>query len=76
MAETDDTGPAHPEVVRRAVYGSVWPVGTPFQLTPLEAWYVLQGWAVKPAGGIGVEQVVAMPGKIEGGNNWVWLWQA
>lgn len=76
MAETDDTGPAHPEVMRRAVSGGVWPAGTPFPLTPLEAWYVLQGWAVKPAGGLSFDQVAAMPGKIEGGTDWVWLWQA
>ncbi len=43
---------------------------------PIEAWYVLQGWAVQPAGGISGEQVGAMPGKIEGGDGWVWLWQS
>ncbi len=76
MAETEDTGPAHPEVVRRVGYKGIWPAGRPFPLTPIEAWYVLQGWAVQPAGGISGEQVGAMPGKIEGGDGWVWLWQS
>ncbi len=35
-----------------------------------------QGWAVRPAGGIDTDQVGAMPGKIEGGAGWVWLWQS
>jgi hypothetical protein len=29
---------------------------------------VLQGWEVKPVGGITLEQVRELPGKIEGGN--------
>ena len=65
MAETDDGGPAYPKVVRRAVNGCIWPAGTTFPLTSIEAWFVLQSWAVKPAGGIGIDQVGAMPGKIE-----------
>jgi len=48
----------------------------PFPLTPLEAWYVMQGWEVKPAAGITATQIVdQMPGKLEGGNGWVLLWQ-
>jgi len=76
MAETEDTGPAHPEVVRRVVYEGIWPAGEAFPLTPLEAWYVMQGWAVQPAGGINIDQVGAMPGRIEGGTGWVWLAQS
>ncbi len=76
MAETDDTGPAHPEAVRRVVYGGIWPAGRRFPPTPLEAWFVLQGGAVPPVGGLSGEQVGAMPGKIEGSDGWVWLWQA
>jgi len=35
----------------------------------LEAWYVMQGWAEKPAAGNTATQIVeAMPGKLEGGN--------
>ena len=54
---------------------AIWAAGKPFPLTPLEAWYVLQGWEVKPAGGLTGDQVGEMPGKIEGGNGWVRLWQ-
>lgn len=57
-------------------YEGIWPAGRPFPLTPLEAWYVLQGCAVRPAGGLSIDQFDAMPGKIEGGDDWVWLWQA
>ena len=81
MVEDDDEyewpGPdaPHPEVVRRMSYMSVWPANRPFPLTPLEAWYVLQGWEVAPAAGITGEQVLDMPGKIEGGNGWLVLWR-
>ena len=75
MAETDDTEQAHPEVVRRRTEWA-WPAGKPFPLTPLEAWYVMQGWEVKPAAGItGTQIVEEMPGKLEGRNGWVLLWQ-
>jgi len=76
MAETNDPGPAHPKVVRRVVYEGIWPAGEAFPQTPLEAWYVMQGWAVQPAGGINIDQVGAMPGRIEGGTGWVWLSQS
>ena len=50
--------------------------GKPFPLTPLEAWYVMQGWEVKPVAGItGTQIAYVMPGKIEGGNGWLQLWQ-
>ena len=68
-------GNPHPEVERRVEY-PVWPVGKPFPLTPLEAWYVLQGWAVRPVAGLPMETLLDMPGKIEGGESWVWLWQS
>ncbi len=76
MAGDDTTGQPNPEVVRRVAYDAVWPAGKPFPLTPLEAWYVLQGWEVAPVGGITQEQVLAMPGRIEGGAGWIWLWQS
>ena len=43
MAGDDTTGQPDPEVVRRVAYDAVWPAGKPFPLTPLEAWYVMQG---------------------------------
>lgn len=57
-------------------YDAVWPVGKPFPLMPLEAWYVMQGWEVALAGGITQGQVLAMPGRIEGGAGWVRLWRS
>jgi hypothetical protein len=76
VAGTEATGPEHPEVVRRMAYEGIWPADKPFPLTPLEAWYVMQGWEVKPAAGITMQQVLDMPGKIEGGNGWIRIWQA
>ncbi len=70
----DDPTRPHPEVVRRRGYPT-WPADKPFPLTQLEAWYVLQGWEVKPAAGLTSDQLDALPGKIEGGNGWLWLWQ-
>jgi hypothetical protein len=81
MAEADDDGyelPAsapHPEVVRRAIRPDIWPSGKPFPLTPLEAWYLLQGWEVAPAAGITMEQVMELPAQAEGGDGWVVLWR-
>ena len=65
----------HPEVVRRKVR-SVWPPDKPFPLTPLEAWYVMRGWDVAPAAGVTMQQILEeLPGKLEGGNGWVQLWE-
>ncbi len=78
MSEFSEPAQPHPEVVRRKRYPT-WPEDRPFPLTPLEAWYVLQGWAVQPAGGLTTDQLHALPGKIEGDpgeDSWVWLWQA
>ena len=75
----EDTTPeelaAHPEVVRRK-FGHVWPPDKPFPLTPLEAWYVMRGWEVAPAAGITMRQIIdELPGKLEGGNDWIRLWE-
>ena len=65
----------HPEVVRRKVK-AVWPPNKPFPLTPLEAWYVMRGWDVAPAAGVTMQQILEeLPGKLEGGNGWVQLWE-
>jgi hypothetical protein len=66
----------HPEVVRWLDHEAHWPADKPFPLTPLEAWYVMQGYTVKPATGVTLEQVIAMPGKIEGGPSGICLWQS
>ena len=33
-----------------------------------ETWYVMQGYEVRPSGGITTEQLMELPGKIEGGD--------
>ena len=74
-AGVDMTGQPDPEVVRRVAYEGFWPADQPFPLTPLEAWYVLQGWEVAPAAGMTLAQAMALPGKVEAGGGWVRLWQ-
>ena len=66
----------HPEVKREKV-GPVWPPDKPFPLTPLEAWYVMRGWKVTPAAGVTGQQLrEELPGKLEGGDGWLQLWQS
>ena len=58
-------------------YGGNWPMDKPFPLTPLEAWYVLQGYSVKPAsGGITVAILEDMPGRLELADGYVMLWRS
>ena len=45
----------------------------PFQLTPLEAWYVMQGYAVKPAATFTFDEFIKLPGALEGGPDGVML---
>jgi hypothetical protein len=65
----------HPEVVRWLEYEMPWPADKPFPLTPLEAWYVMQGYTVKPAASITLEEFLQLPGKIEGSDQGLCLWQ-
>jgi len=51
-------------VSARVVY-PVWPAEEPFPLTPMEAWWLLHGYAVKPASPISPEARRALPGPIE-----------
>jgi hypothetical protein len=44
---------------------SSWPLNTDFPLTPVEAWYILQGYAVKPTHGISDDMVRFLGGKVE-----------
>ncbi len=76
MATDETAGRPHPEVVRRVAYEETWPAGEPFPLTPLEAWHVMQGWEVVPAGGMTLEQAGRLPGRVEAGDGpLVRLWQ-
>jgi hypothetical protein len=55
-----------PEVARWVEYAT-WPDDEPFPLTPLEAWYLMKGFAVRPAAGLTDEQFFKLPGDLEGG---------
>jgi hypothetical protein len=65
---TDET------VTMREEYGGIWRTDD-FPLTPLEAWYVMRGFAVRPKAGITVDQVLEMPGQIELSDGYVMLRQ-
>ena len=65
----------HPEVVRWVEYASSWPADKPFPLTPLEAWYVMQGFTVKPAATFTLDEFMQLPGDLEGGPDGIMLRQ-
>jgi hypothetical protein len=52
-----------------------WPTDKEFPLTPLEAWYVLKGYAVRPAAGISMETFLDLPGMLELSDGYVMLRQ-
>jgi hypothetical protein len=41
----------------------------PFPLSPIECWYLVQGWAVKPAGTLSLEDQLDLPGRLEGSSH-------
>ena len=63
MAEIKGDGPAL-EVDAKALPHS-WPADKDFPLTPVEAWYVMRGYAVKPAKPLPLERFLELPGKLE-----------
>ena len=56
----------HPEVVRWIERPSLWPTHKPFPLTPLEAWYLLQGFTVTPAANLSLEEILYLHARIAG----------
>jgi hypothetical protein len=78
MMVTRGPMPMHP--TQRSYGESATPTSgprtNPFPLTPLEAWYLLQGWEVAPAAGITGDQVMKIPAKAEGGNGGIVLWRS
>jgi hypothetical protein len=38
----------------------------PFQLSPIECWYLVQGWAVKPTASLSQRDQLELPGRLEG----------
>jgi hypothetical protein len=61
-------------VVRRKEC-ETWPEGKEFPLTPLEAWYVMQGWSVRPARPLSLDEFLELPGQLEFADGYVMLRQ-
>lgn len=57
----------------RQHYGNVWDEG--FPLTPLEAWYVMRGFAVRPKAALDRETFARLPGDLERADGYVMLRQ-
>lgn len=75
MARIKETGKPHPEVDRKVDY-PVWPADKAFPLTPLEAWYVLQGWSVQPKQALSMDEFLDLPGMLEFADDRVMLRQS
>ena len=46
-----------------------------FPLTPLEAWYVMRGYAVRPKRRLTIDEFLELPGKLELSDGYVMLRQ-
>ena len=52
-----------------------WPAGQPFPLTPLEAWYIMRGYAVRPSREMSMDEFLELPGQLEMSDGYVMLRQ-
>jgi len=52
-----------------------WPTDMEFPLTPLEAWYVMRGYAVRPVRQVSMEEFLELPGQLEMSDGYVMLRQ-
>jgi hypothetical protein len=52
-----------------------WPAGKEFPLTPLEAWYVMRGYAVRPKSPVPLEEFLELPGQLELSDGYIMLRQ-
>ena len=58
-------------------YGGNWPADKPFPFTPEEAWWLLQGYSVKPRNcDMTFEIFNELPGKLEMSDGYVMLWRS
>jgi hypothetical protein len=53
-----------------------WPADKEFPLTPLEAWYIMRGYAVRPARRVTMDEFLELPGKLEMSDGYIMLWQS
>jgi hypothetical protein len=67
---------ASDERVDRRRDSMVWPADRPFPLTPQEAWWVMQGYAVRPKAELTMEAFLALPGQLELSDGYVMLRQS
>ncbi len=52
-----------------------WPADKEFSLAPLEAWYVMRGYAVRPARRIFMDEFLELPGQLEMSDGYIMLRQ-
>ena len=52
-----------------------WPAGQPFPLTPLEAWYIMRCYAVRPSREMSMDEFLELPGQLEMSDGYVMLRQ-
>ena len=52
-----------------------WPAGKEFPLTPLEAWYVMRGYAVRPKRHVPMDEFLELPGQLELSDGYIMLRQ-
>ncbi len=71
---SEDDSRETPAVDFRTAY-QAWPEDRPFPLTPLEAWYVMKGYAVRPAQPLPLEAFLELPGQLELSDGYVMLRQ-
>ena len=77
MAHNERPDGCPDEIDAKEQYGGNWPSDKPFPLTPMEAWYVLQGYSVRPRNAqITVEMLDDLPGKLELSNGYLMLWRS
>ena len=53
-----------------------WPSDKEFPLTPLEAWYVMRGYAVRPSRPLSMEEFLELPEQLELSDGYVMLRQS
>jgi len=66
---------ASDERVDRRREDAVWPTDRPFPLTPMAAWWIMQGYAVRPKTTLTMETFLALPGQLELSDGYVMLRQ-
>lgn len=71
---SSDAGEGEPKVDFRVEY-QPWPADKAFPLTPQEAWYVMRGYAVRPARRVSLEEFLELPGQLELSDGYIMLRQ-